>query len=92
MVNYWETRSIIFEDEAFLPIRLEGGAMREQDIDTLRWGHTEILPDDKHGRLVLSHDRSKFRLEGLNHPSVVSRGWIFVQNGVVWCAAESKLI
>ena len=46
--------------------------MFPEDESTLKWGHTEILPDDKNGRLVLSHDRSNFKLDEMNHPSVVS--------------------
>lgn len=52
-------------------MRLDDGAMYPEDENTLRWGHTEILPDDRNGRLVLSHDRSNFKLNEMNHPSVV---------------------
>jgi hypothetical protein len=68
---YWKTRVSIFNDRAFLPLRLEGGALRQHDLDELICGHTEILRNDKHNRLVLCHDRSKFRTHGLDHPSVV---------------------
>lgn len=50
---------------------LDDGAIYPEDGSNLRWGHTEILPDDKNGRLVLSHDRSKYKLNEMNHSSVV---------------------
>lgn len=45
--------------------------MYPEDESILRWRHSEILPDDKNGRMVLSHDRSHFKLDKMNHPSVV---------------------
>ena len=71
LVKYWDYRKQVFQDRAFLSIRLDDGAMYPEDESTLKWGHTEILPDDKNGRLVLSHDRSNFKLDEMNHPSVV---------------------
>jgi hypothetical protein len=72
LVKYWDYRKQVFQDRAFLSMRLDNGAMFPEDESTLKWGHTEILPDDKNGRLVLSHDRSNFKLDEMNHPSVVS--------------------
>lgn len=71
LVKYWDYRKRVFDERAFLRMQLDEGALYPEDESTLRWGHTEILPDDKNGRLVLSHDRSNFNLNQMNHPSVV---------------------
>jgi hypothetical protein len=72
MIMYWKERMLLFDDRAFLPLTLEDGALRPMDVDALACGHIEILPDDDHNRLVLVHDRSRFRMKGLDQESVVS--------------------
>lgn len=54
-----------------MKMQLDEGAMYPEDASVLRWGATDILPDDKNGRLVVAHDRSKYKLNEMNHPSVV---------------------
>lgn len=78
LVKYWDYRKQVFQDRAFLTMRLDNGAMFPEDESTLKWGHTEILPDDKNGRLVLSHDRSNFKLDEMNHPSVIRCVWYII--------------
>mmetsp|Transcript_31625 Transcript_31625/g.57261 ORF Transcript_31625/g.57261 Transcript_31625/m.57261 type:complete len:323 (+) Transcript_31625:175-1143(+) len=78
LVKYWDYRKRVFQDNAFQRLRLEEGAMYPEDESILRWRHSEILPDDRNGRMVLSHDRSHFKLDKMNHPSVIRCVWYII--------------
>ncbi len=75
LVKYWETRMILFEDKAFLPMRLDG-ALRD-DIETMR-----AVPDlhfitgkDEHGRLILFTNKARLDFARYSRLSV---------NRVIW--------
>jgi len=94
LVKYWETRKTIFGDDAFLPLRLEDGALTPEDVEHIETGAFCLLPGDEHGRCIIYHDRSRFdRLNHLSHMSILRATWYILhvalekdnsrENGVV---------
>eukprot|EP00521_Asterionellopsis_glacialis_P006744 CAMPEP_0195281926 /NCGR_PEP_ID=MMETSP0707-20130614/1028_1 /TAXON_ID=33640 /ORGANISM="Asterionellopsis glacialis, Strain CCMP134" /LENGTH=408 /DNA_ID=CAMNT_0040340857 /DNA_START=125 /DNA_END=1348 /DNA_ORIENTATION=- len=76
LVKYWETRRNIFGENAFLPLRLEDGALTPEDVEHVETGTFCLLPEDEHGRFILYHDRSRLdRLDNLSHISVIRSLW-----------------
>lgn len=60
IVNYWEKRVEIFGERAFLPLLLSGeGALDKDDLECMNTGFLMLLPEDKHGRTVMFHDRAR---------------------------------
>ena len=84
-MKYWEIRRTIFGDNAFLPLRLEDGALTPEDVEHIETGAFCLLPVDEHGRCIIYHDRSRFdRLNHLSHISIVS----FYSSGSTYICGE----
>jgi len=78
LVKYWEVRKALFEDMAFLPMRLDGAL--QNDIDTMK-----IVPDlhfvtgkDAHGRLVLAANKVHLDFNRFNHKAVNRIAWYHI--------------
>jgi hypothetical protein len=69
-VKYWNMRQQIFEDLWLLPMTIEG-ALRH-DNENLALGIIEILPPDKHGRLVLYYERLRWNPQLFSRNGLVS--------------------
>ena len=62
MVNYWEYRKKLFGPEkAFLPLRLEGGALDDLALEYLKEIPEIFWPigPDEHGRCVFLTDKGR---------------------------------
>lgn len=57
---YWHQRKLCFGSRACLPMVQTGkGTMSPEDVELLASGFCMLLPPDRHGRVVLLHDRSR---------------------------------
>ena len=62
-MNYWEFRKDLFGPEkAFLPLRLEGGALDDSSLQYLQQSPEIFWPigPDEHGRCILFTDKGRF--------------------------------
>jgi len=78
LVKYWEVRKALFEDLAFLPMRLDGAL--QNDIETMK-----IVPDlhfvtgkDAHGRLVLSANKVHLDFNRFDRQTVNRVAWYHI--------------
>jgi len=88
MVNYWRVRRMVFEERAFLPMKLSGmGALAQEDLETLRSGKMILLPNDEQGRSVVCIDFSIFDSRVKIHHKAMQRAWFYLMH----VASENKL-
>lgn len=58
---YWKKRKEIFQDKAFLPLKMSaGGALSYEDTLTIEAGYPALLPRTKDGRHVMFLNRNRF--------------------------------
>jgi len=57
---YWHQRKLCFGSRACLPMVQTGkGTLSPEDVELLASGFCMLLPPDRHGRIVLLHDRGR---------------------------------
>lgn len=64
LVAYWRYRKLFFGFRAFKPMVLihsSESALDDKDLAVLNTGFTSLLPDNRDGRLVIYHNREKFK-------------------------------
>ena len=54
LIEYWKYRKLFFGSKAFLPMTIDGAL--SEDVDTLKSGFMNILPNDRGGRPVFYYD------------------------------------
>ena len=83
LVKYWEMRLMLFEEKAFLPMRLDGAL--QGDIETMA-----IVPDlhfitgkDEHGRLILFGNKARLDFHRYSRRSVNRCVWYHIHINTV---------
>ena len=59
LAQYWKRRYEIFQERALLPLTLQGGAMKPEDLDFMKTGMFTLLPPDADGCTVFCFDTSR---------------------------------
>jgi len=78
---YWSTRKEIFQDRAFLPMRLEGGCLNEDEVQFISesWRNALfLLPHDAHGRAVMYKDKRRNIFSSVSREGFLRVYWYLV--------------
>jgi hypothetical protein len=76
LCEYWKQRKALFQHNAYKPMTMApGGALTEQDLETLQSGYMNILPPTSEGRAVIFFDGAPSKV--LPRDSVL-RVWFYL--------------